>query len=68
MLRLEGPENNEINRVENHQKEAKTNVQRRRQLERETDETTKSICFEIKSGTTLDAVSVSVSWEMSGQA
>lgn len=32
-----------------------------RKLERETDETTKSICFEIKSGTTLNAVSVSES-------
>lgn len=62
MLLLEGPKNNEINRVEKHQREA----QRRTckgdwQLERETDETTKSICFEIKSGTTLDSVSVSES-------
>lgn len=60
MLLLEGPKNNEINRVEKHQREA----QRRTckgdwQLERETDETTKSICFEIKSGTTLDSVSES---------
>lgn len=29
MLLLEGPKNNEINRVEKHQREAKTNVQRR---------------------------------------